>query len=93
MLHELRVAFNALDLALYRRVRSLAHTPQIVLRVGITMDEAEKEIIKKTLEFTQDNKTKTAKILDISLKTLHNKLNEYRLRPQHQDKDPQSASS
>jgi len=33
LLHELRVAFNALDLALYRRVRSLAHTPQIVLWV------------------------------------------------------------
>ena len=33
MLHELRVAFNALDLALYRHVRSLAHTPQIVLWV------------------------------------------------------------
>jgi membrane-associated phospholipid phosphatase len=30
VLHELRVAFNALDLALYRRVRSLAHTPQLV---------------------------------------------------------------
>jgi membrane-associated phospholipid phosphatase len=29
-LHALRVAFNALDLALYRRARSLAHTPQIV---------------------------------------------------------------
>ena len=33
MIHELRVAFNALDLALYRRVRSLAHTPEIVLWV------------------------------------------------------------
>jgi decaprenylphosphoryl-5-phosphoribose phosphatase len=33
LLHELRVAFNALDLALYRRVRSLAHTPQTVLWV------------------------------------------------------------
>ncbi len=33
MLHELRVAFNTLDLALYRRVRSLAHTPQVVLWV------------------------------------------------------------
>jgi membrane-associated phospholipid phosphatase len=29
-LRSLRVAFNALDLALYRRVRSLAHTPGIV---------------------------------------------------------------
>jgi undecaprenyl-diphosphatase len=33
LLHDLRVAFNALDLALYRRVRSLAHTPQTVLWV------------------------------------------------------------
>ena len=33
MLHQLRVAFNALDLALYRRVRSLAHTPATVLWV------------------------------------------------------------
>jgi decaprenylphosphoryl-5-phosphoribose phosphatase len=32
-LHELRVAFNALDLAVYRRVRSLAHTPETVLWV------------------------------------------------------------
>jgi membrane-associated phospholipid phosphatase len=29
-LNSLRVAFNALDLAVYRRVRSLAHTPDIV---------------------------------------------------------------
>jgi membrane-associated phospholipid phosphatase len=29
-LHRLRVAFNALDLALYRRVRSLAHAPGTV---------------------------------------------------------------
>jgi membrane-associated phospholipid phosphatase len=30
LLHLLRVAFNALDLAVYVRVRSLAHTPEIV---------------------------------------------------------------
>jgi membrane-associated phospholipid phosphatase len=30
LLQRARVAFNALDLALYRRVRSLAHTPQSV---------------------------------------------------------------
>jgi decaprenylphosphoryl-5-phosphoribose phosphatase len=32
-LRTLRLAFNALDLALYKRVRSLAHTPEIVLWV------------------------------------------------------------
>ena len=55
-------------------------TPSITLRVGCTMEDAEKEIIRRTLEFTGDNKTRAAKILDISLKTLHNKLNEYGLR-------------
>jgi membrane-associated phospholipid phosphatase len=30
LLRALRVAFNAVDLVLYRRVRSLAHTPQTV---------------------------------------------------------------
>jgi membrane-associated phospholipid phosphatase len=33
LLHLARVAFNALDLALYVRVRSLAHRPRIVLWV------------------------------------------------------------
>jgi membrane-associated phospholipid phosphatase len=32
-LNSLRVAFNALDLAVYRRVRSLAHRPELVLWV------------------------------------------------------------
>ena len=56
------------------------HAPSITLRVGCTMEEAEKEIIRRTLEFTADNKTRAAKLLEISLKTLHNKLNEYGLR-------------
>ena len=33
--------------------------------------------ILKTLESTNNNKTKAAEILGISLKTLHNKLKEY----------------
>jgi undecaprenyl-diphosphatase len=33
LIHDLRVALNAVDLALYRRVRSLAHTPETVLWV------------------------------------------------------------
>jgi DNA-binding NtrC family response regulator len=34
-----------------------------------------------TLNHTNDNKTRAAEILGISLKTLHNKLNRLRLRP------------
>ena len=49
----------------------------VVLRVGATVAEAEKSLIIKTLEHTQNNKTRAAEILGISLKTLHNKLKEY----------------
>jgi DNA-binding NtrC family response regulator len=47
------------------------------LGVGTTVDEAERLLILKTLEATNNNKTRAADILGISLKTLHNKLKEY----------------
>jgi DNA-binding NtrC family response regulator len=49
----------------------------IKLRVGSTVDEAEKALILRTLQHTGNNKTRAAEILGISLKTLHNKLKEY----------------
>ena len=48
---------------------------------GTTVEEAERRLIMMTLEHTRDNKTRAAEILGISLKTLHNKLNKLRLRP------------
>jgi DNA-binding NtrC family response regulator len=47
------------------------------LRAGLTVEEAEKRLIRETLAFTQNNKTRAAEMLGISLKTLHNKLKEY----------------
>jgi DNA-binding NtrC family response regulator len=49
----------------------------VPVRVGTTVDEAERMLILRTLESTGQNKTRAAEILDISLKTLHNKLKEY----------------
>jgi len=49
----------------------------IRLGVGTTVEEAERQLILKTLESTNNNKTRAAEILGISLKTLHNKLKEY----------------
>jgi DNA-binding NtrC family response regulator len=49
----------------------------IRLRVGSTVEEAEKGLILKTLEHTGNNKTRAAELLGISLKTLHNKLKGY----------------
>uniref|UniRef100_Q027R3 Two component, sigma54 specific, transcriptional regulator, Fis family n=1 Tax=Solibacter usitatus (strain Ellin6076) TaxID=234267 RepID=Q027R3_SOLUE len=45
--------------------------------IGTTVEEAEKGLILRTLEHTNNNKTRAADILGISLKTLHNKLKEY----------------
>jgi DNA-binding NtrC family response regulator len=41
------------------------------------VDAAERELIMQTLASTQNNKTRAAELLGISLKTLHNKLKEY----------------
>ena len=47
------------------------------LHAGLTVAEAERMLIRETLAFTGNNKTRAAEILGISLKTLHNKLKEY----------------
>ena len=49
----------------------------VTVRVGATVDEAERLLILRTLEVTGQNKTRAAEILGVSLKTLHNKLKEY----------------
>jgi len=46
--------------------------------VGSTVGEAERMLILRTLEVTGQNKTRAAEVLGVSLKTLHNKLKEYR---------------
>jgi DNA-binding NtrC family response regulator len=59
-------------------VRTSAEDPDAVrLGVGTTVEQAERLLILKTLEATNNNKTRAAEILGISLKTLHNKLKEY----------------
>lgn len=61
-------------------------TSLVPVRVGNTVDEAERMLILRTLEATGQNKTRAAEILGVSLKTLHNKLKEY-----SQSREPQSA--
>ena len=63
----------------------IATTPQyprndenaVVVEVGTTVDEAERQLILKTLNSTNNNKTRAAEILGITTKTLQNKLKEY----------------
>ena len=47
---------------------------------GITMQEAERHLVKNTLALTNGNRTEAAKMLDIGERTLYRKINEYELR-------------
>ena len=51
----------------------------VSLPVGMSMDHAEREMIRTTLRHTSGNKTRAAKILGISLKTMHNKVKKFEL--------------
>jgi len=62
-------------------VAQVSDSSVVQVRVGTTVDEAERLLILRTLEATGQNKTRAAEILGVSLKTLHNKLNEYGRKP------------
>jgi len=47
------------------------------LAPGMTISEAERRLIMKTLEYTEQNRTRAAQLLGISIRTLRNKLHEY----------------
>jgi two-component system response regulator HydG len=47
-------------------------------RPGMSLSEVERVVITETLKRFDGNKTRTAAVLGISLKTLYNRLNEYR---------------
>jgi DNA-binding NtrC family response regulator len=50
----------------------------LTVPVGTPIDEVERRMILRTLQKTDNNKTRAAELLQISLKTLHNKLRLYR---------------
>lgn len=50
------------------------------LRVGSSLDEVEQDLILRTLETVNGNKSRAAQILGISLKTLYNRLDHYRAK-------------
>lgn len=61
---------------------ALAADDGLRLRPGLTVEEAEHRLIVETLAFANNNKTRAAQMLGISLKTLHNKLKQYETQPQ-----------
>ncbi len=57
------------------------------LPVGTPIEEVERQMILRTLQKTGNDKTRAAELLQISRKTLHNKLRLYRERGLLQDSD------
>jgi DNA-binding NtrC family response regulator len=57
----------------------------LTLPIGTPLEEVERRMILRTLQKTDNNKTRAAELLQISLKTLHNKLRLYRERGQLSD--------
>ena len=51
--------------------------PDDALKPGMTIGEAERRLILKTLDHTKQNRTAAARLLGISIRTLRNKLHEY----------------
>lgn len=49
----------------------------IIWQPGITLEQIEKQVILKAFAFFRQNKTQTANALDIAIRTLDHKLEEY----------------
>ncbi|HEX4210677.1 MAG TPA: sigma-54 dependent transcriptional regulator [Candidatus Binataceae bacterium] len=47
------------------------------IRLGTSLDEIEREVIMRTIEYAGGNKSRAAEILGVSLKTLYNRLERY----------------
>jgi DNA-binding NtrC family response regulator len=65
----------------------------LTLPIGTPLEEVERRMILRTLQKTDNNKTRAAELLQISLKTLHNKLRLYRERGLMGDNETRDANS
>jgi DNA-binding NtrC family response regulator len=61
----------------YLRAVDPAAQAKIVLPIGVTAADSEKELILRTLEQTGNNKAETARRLGLDVKTIRNKLKSY----------------
>jgi DNA-binding NtrC family response regulator len=69
------------------RFRSMMGSQNLPIKIGMSIDEAERVLLEATLSDLRNNKTHAARALGISAKTLHQKLRQYR-----QQDAPQASS-
>lgn len=68
------ISSHDLPLKIQRTQEEIQH---ISIPIGSTVEEAEKKLILETLSSVGNNKAKASRILGVSRKTLHNKLNSF----------------
>jgi len=61
--------------------RTQAATPTDRPRAGTTLEDMERQLLEATLEATNGNRTRTAEMMGVSLRTVRNKIREYGLAP------------
>ncbi len=62
--------------------------PKILLPAGTSLQDAEKLLIQESLRNNDNNISRTARILNISRRTLHRKLNEYNINAGQREPPP-----
>ena len=61
-------------------LRTQEEVTHVTIPIGSSVEEAEKKLILETLAAVGNNKAKAARVLGVSRKTLHNKLNAFALQ-------------
>lgn len=59
-------------------IENQERTEQALEFAGMTLSQVEQKLILQTLQMTEQNRTRAAEILGISIRTLRNKINEYK---------------
>ncbi|MFN9068472.1 MAG: helix-turn-helix domain-containing protein, partial [Bdellovibrionales bacterium] len=84
MVLERAVSFRQAEICEEQIIFDEAPPQAEVISVGQTLAEMEKKLIYQTLQLTAANKSQAARLLGISIRTLRNKLNEYKERGVHE---------
>lgn len=74
------LSLNQVRPALPLQIQTSGSQKMITVPIGVTLDELEKQLIIETLAANNMNRTKTAAMLAISIRTLRNKLHEYNVK-------------
>src|SRR5262245_34257283 len=74
-----------------KTVTEAAHSQILTVRIGSTLEEVNRRLIEATLADCGNVKRKTTEILDISLKTLYNRLAVYNDTKSAAEPDPGAA--